>query len=269
MPDRVLMPAGRTLTEMPLGAAGLETIRQRGRRRRWRRTGTRSGITLIMAAVVVLAYAQSLSSPRDRLELEPAEGPPATVRVPSPAQFGPGGASVRPDRQPVRPVPQSSVGPLGALSTAGPSPDGLPKIDPPATRRRGVDLNCVDPTSTTTRNWCLTPGLARRDPVAVELTVCRSSTAGVQGELRFPSSQEVDFTVIDSQQRQRWTYDPLITGRPATTEVVQPGGCVRFSVPWSAVDEAGRPLPTGAYTLHGRIVADDLSHLVVSLEFTR
>jgi hypothetical protein len=106
-------------------------------------------------------------------------------------------------------------------------------------------------------NWCLAATAVRTsDGERLSLQVCRDSTSG--GSLTFGSSREVDF-VVKRAGTTVWSWSHAHPGSPSHHTLTAPAdGCWNWTLVWPGVDQSGRAVGHGSYTVTSNSTADEL-----------
>lgn len=82
----------------------------------------------------------------------------------------------------------------------------------------------------------------------VRFRVCPTSSA--RFDLHFATEAEVAMSVLDSRGRAVWTWRPASPySDHAHVLISELGACWTWETPWRQVDDAGRPVPDGRYSL--------------------
>lgn len=287
MPEPRIIPAGRALRAVALPPGTLEDIQVRARRRRTGRVAAVGSATLtVVALVAVSGLVGHLDQRDDSLQIGPATGdavvpgpqlpPPAgsAVTVPAPPRHEPSSRSTAPAsqvRQQVPEAPAPAAAPPVAAAEPAPSeavPQRRQRFDPDATRdHQGIIVlppECEQTGRGSFGGWCLQSMAGVADEII--FSACRARGYGA-ARLEWATSQQVRLEVRDARDRVVWRYDPRVRPDPSS-EHVAAEECRSWRVPWALVDEQGKPLPSGDYTLHAASSAASLQSVWVSDDFT-
>lgn len=273
MPDPDLLPPGRGIRSAPGPAGGLGPVLRGARRRRQRQTALASGSLLAVAIGTIWALpVQTDMQGPDTLATTSSPTAPAVVVTLSPQPNRSAMPSVGPS--PLRSSVQATgpaIGPVQATPTpsgASPTPNSG-RVDPTARRLDGNTVmtrpQCGTASEpTTTPAWCLYAGRAPLDETTLELQLSAyRGAADSTGTLDWTSTKQVSAEIVNAQGRVVWTYQPA--AEPTThSESVLPSRGVGWGVAWQYVDDAGRRLPKGQYTLRIRCTARQLVDTTVS-----
>jgi hypothetical protein len=272
MPDRDLMPPGRSFGPEITPPGGLEPVLGRARARRRAKAAAGSamgGVAVVLAALVVSG---GPSSDALRVTTPASSGSPAVQPQPDPSQsqqpaaveqaraeaqarasaMASAAASARAIAASLRPSPRPTASPSpvpdSAAGTEVGPPYSITSYD--ATRK------CDGTGPTAAQGWCsyYDGALSGRGGTAVELgsAVCRLPGQGT-GTLYFDSGQQAEFDVGVDTYPASWTWSRGHHFRASgSTLTVAAGSCVRWHVSWDVVDDAGKPLAPGSYYLDAR-----------------
>lgn len=253
----------RGFTPLPPPLAGMDTAVRSGRRLRYRR---RAGV----GALAVAAFAGGLTlSGGVRLtgqdQLVPAGVP---SRSATPTETVVAGAAPRPVLS-AQPAASSTTTPSAALpqATVTPSPTRgslspyrTPELTrtympPPALSTPGSVRVCggtftgdTEGSTQSRTSWCLTTqAITTKRGHDLRLTLCRDQTG--PGTMTFSHGHEVEL-VVRRGTREVWRW---AAGRPDTgaahTLQTPATACWEWTAPWTDVDQHGRRLPKGSYSV--------------------
>ncbi|MCU1588932.1 MAG: Intracellular proteinase inhibitor, partial [Frankiales bacterium] len=117
-------------------------------------------------------------------------------------------------------------------------------------------------------DWCMTAAVTTTE-AGHDLTVevCRDQTT--DSALSFDTTREADL-VITRAGHEVWRWSVGHIAKPRTHALQTPAGaCWSWTAPWTDVNGAGRPTPSGSYELVGTSLAGELADLPdVSTTFT-
>lgn len=259
--------------ELPVPAGGVNAAVARGRHLRRRRTALRICAAVATTGLAVAAALSFGGSPglgaRDRLvpAHDPGLVPGPTPTVTGAARPGAATSGSRPSSplpSPSAPAQQPQGRPSPSPRVAGGSVPETPYRTPALTRTytppRPLSASpsvsvcganyagSTDGTGQTRANWCVdeqvTPSARGRDLV---LQLCRDQSGAAP--LTFPGGREVEIVVSRAgHEVWRWSADHPDRG-PAHTLDTPATACWTWTAPWTTVDQHGRPLPAGAYTM--------------------
>lgn len=269
MPDRDLIPSGRSLDSAPPAASGLDGVLTRARTRRRAKLGALGGAStavLIVAAVLVGGNggvdALRLTNPAHQPggTSRPSAGPTSTGRtVAEGTQAAKAGGPAGPSVSTVMATPPASTtttpDPAVSASAAPGSAQGLEVGPDHSVTSYDATRGCVGDGPAPGQGWCsyYDGATAGRSGQQVELaaSICRVTGQG-DGELTASSGEQADF-YIASNGLEAWSWSH---GRQfataGTTLKVAAGTCVRWHVTWDVVDNAGQPLAPGSYDFTAR-----------------
>lgn len=262
----------RSFTPLPPPLAGMDTAVRSGRRLRHRR---RAGV----AALAVAAFAGGLTlSSTVRLsgqdQLVPAVVPsrsatPAATLVAgtAPRQVLSAQPSASSTSTPSTARPQATLTPSPTRGSLSPyrTPELTRTYTPPKALSAspsvsvcGESFSSDDQGTTSRTNWCVSgQALATKRGHDLRLTLCRDQTSA--GTMTFRQAHEVDFVVSrNGRELWRWSADRPKEGAAHTLQVPATA-CWEWTVPWTDVDQQGRRLPKGTYSLLAVTQAAEIS----------
>jgi hypothetical protein len=273
MPELDLMPPGRSMPAAIAPRLGLGDVLARAtRRRRRQQFGALASGAAACAAVLALSLASGGTV--DSLRVTPAhpvDGTGMTVApltrdsatkgmqqgLPSDAtqtQRNDAAGSAAGSMQNGAVQRQEQAAAAAAIAQQARSGG---EVGPPHTvTSYDASRGCGAVGTATAQGWCgyYDGALTGRGGQRVELaeTLCRLPGQG-PGTLKVDSGQQAEFVVFDKDNWRKWTWSTghRFSKRGSTLQVAT-GTCLRWQVTWNVVDEAGRPLGPGTYTLDGR-----------------
>lgn len=254
--------------ELPAPSGGAHAAVARGRHLRRRRAALQLGaglttLGLVVAGALAVGGSQGLSA-HDRLipghgtGLVASATPTATSPLSAPATVStpPASANRATTPPPSRPSPSTTpaAGPARTLPYRTPnlrrtyaSPKTLSAS--PSVSVCGANYSGgTDGAGQTRADWCVdervTTSTHGRDLV---LELCRDQSGAAP--LTFRGAREVDIVVRRGEREVwRWSVDHPDTG-PGHTLDTPSTACWTWTAPWTTVDQHGRPLPRGDYTM--------------------
>jgi hypothetical protein len=254
--------------ELPPPYDGVGTALTRGRQRRRRRLALQVGAGLTTVALVVagaLAVGGSAGlNAQDRLE--PAHG---TGLVPSVSSAQPSAPSqaAKENPSPAAPVVVTAASTGSPSPTASrndvptrPQPYRTPALSRSYTPARALSASpsvsvCggnyaggTDGVGKTRANWCVDERVSRSaGGLNLVVELCRDESGA--GELTFSGAREVEIVVQHGNREVwRWSVDHPQTG-PGHALSTPATACWTWTAPWTTVDQHGRALPKGDYTM--------------------
>jgi hypothetical protein len=270
MPDLDLLPPGHALSAAPRPPAGLADVLSRATRRR-RRQQAGALATGAAACAAVLAFTMATGGAVDSLGVTPATQsghgvlPMDTPRVAGPdlpaaavlerstgSVDGQGaqGSGAQPAAAQTRQEKASAAAAKAQKASGGEvgPPHSVTAYDP----SRG----CNGDGSLPTQGWCgyYDGATTGRGGAHVELaeTMCRLPGQGA-GTLQADDGEQASFSARSQDGTTGWHWGNGRRFSPTgTTFNVAAGSCLRWHVSWSVVDDAGRRLAPGTYTLEAR-----------------
>jgi hypothetical protein len=274
MPDLDLMPPGHAVRPAPPPPAGHGDVHGRAvRRRRRQQVGVLA--TGAAACAAVLAVTVASGGAVESLGVTPAH--PIDGQAPAVTAPGRGGgpdvvAPAAPAETPSTstdttrtdnatagaPDAQAAAPASGTTSTAHRKAGS--EVGPPHTTvAYDPSRGCAGAGPTATQGWCgyYDGALSGRSGQRVELaqTLCRLPGRAA-GTLRVDTGEHAEFSVRtkDNYDVWDWAKGRRFSPRGATFTVAA-GSCLRWSVSWNIVNDAGRPIAAGAYQLNARPTA--------------
>ena len=265
----------RPFTELSPPPAGLVAVRASATRRR-RAKSLVSGAGALGVLGVVLALVAS-SGPRDDTLRVTDAGPdvtstaaPQTTETATPSASEPAPTST-PTAAPSAPGSSSVGGDGEAAATQTPDPAQVDYRTPDVTREyvsrasltgttvcSGSESGSTDPTLYYTVNWCHSAAVsATRGGHLLTQQICRDSSS--DSTLSFDGDRELDLVVQRDDGHVVWRWS---VGHPdggsAHSLAVEREHCWVWNVSWTDVDQRGRALPHGSYTLVVTTTASEL-----------
>jgi hypothetical protein len=202
----------------------------------------------------VLATQQSDPEPGRSQTLTPQ--PPAASTAPAPPPVRPLAAPrQQAPRRPVAPAPAArrkrGPGPVQPVAAPPRAVPAYAPMDRGYRRDAHDDSLCPagpgEPLGLTCRSAEVVRGPGE-DGYVVRFQVCPTSTA--RFDLHFATEAEVAMRVLDSGGRPVWTWRPAAPYADNPHVLVsEVGACWLWETPWRQVDDAGRPLRDGRYSL--------------------
>jgi hypothetical protein len=272
MPDLDLLPPGHGMRTAPHPPAGLGDVLTRATRRRRRQAGAlATGVAAACAAL--LAVTMTAGGGVDSLGVTPAHPGLGVVPSNAPQVAGADAPSSVADA-PAGSAPQSNARgsitqqPAAAqerqreavAAAGGQQPMAGGEVGPAhTTTTYDPSRGCAGDAPVTPAGWCgyydgATTGRAGQ-PVELAETVCRLAGQG-DGDLRTDNGQQAEFSATSQDAYLKWEWSKGHRfSKAGTTFHVAAGTCLRWKVSWRVVDNAGRPLAPGAYSLDARSTA--------------
>jgi hypothetical protein len=277
------LPGRRALPPFAPSETALEDALLRGRRRR-AVTGTAAGTALLLVPALLYATLGTGTQRSDSLvanqppavptaggQQDPTPDPQPTVGPALPAAQPGQGAAAGGSDPAARPTPVTVPGlPQAPGSTAPPAPRQTATAGgQPARPARSFPVvrdtvaytadSCQhSPGTGAAAGWCIgSPGAfstRQGQPVKLRQLLCRVPASGSR-EAKFPRVREVEFHIYDGRSTTRWKNTRDLR-RSEHSIMIEENTCVRWTVTWDALDDAGEIVPPGNYALENTIDAD-------------